>query len=181
MPPDRKLNRIIIVGSSCSGKSTLARQLSERLGMPHVELDALHWAPNWTEAPIEVFRARVAEAVAGDRWVVDGNYGVVRDITWQRADTVVWLDFRLHVLFWRLTIRTFQRWWRRELLWGTNRERLWDHFFTRESLYWWILKTHGRRKREYPELLANAQGANITAVRLRSPCETASWIGAVSR
>ncbi|MEW5719873.1 MAG: AAA family ATPase, partial [Chloroflexota bacterium] len=72
--------RVAVVGTTGSGKTTLARELAHRLGYPHVELDALHWEPNWGEAPRDVFRARVDAALRGDCWVIDGNYGKARDI-----------------------------------------------------------------------------------------------------
>jgi len=68
----------VVVGTSGSGKTTFARRLAAGLGIPHVELDALHWEPEWTEATDEVLRARVAEATAQDAWVVDGNCSRVR-------------------------------------------------------------------------------------------------------
>jgi adenylate kinase family enzyme len=72
--------RISIVGTTGSGKTTLARSIAQSLQFPHVELDSLHWEPNWTTALLPVFRSRVSEALQGDRWVVDGNYSIVRDI-----------------------------------------------------------------------------------------------------
>lgn len=78
------LRRIVVVGTTGSGKSTLARTLAQRLNVPHVELDALHWEPNWRQAAPPVFRERTAHALAGEGWVVDGNYSVVRDLTWSR-------------------------------------------------------------------------------------------------
>ena len=79
------LDRVAVVGTSCSGKTTLAKTLAARLGATHLELDAVHWEPNWQSAPDEEFRLAVSEALSGDRWVVDGNYGKVRDIIWPRA------------------------------------------------------------------------------------------------
>lgn len=87
------MRRIIVIGTTGSGKTTTARAIAERLGILHVELDALNWGPDWTEVPWEVFRQRVSEAVAGDHWVVNGNYSKSRDIVWPRADAAVWLDF----------------------------------------------------------------------------------------
>ena len=84
--------RIAVVGTSGSGKTTVAGQIGQRLGIPHVELDAFYWNPNWTPARLDVFRERTAQALSGDEWVVDGNYSEVRDIVWRRTDTVVWLD-----------------------------------------------------------------------------------------
>src|SRR5205823_6990985 len=101
--------RIVVVGSTGSGKTTLASQLARRLALPHVELDALHWEPNWTMAPLDRFRQRVEEALNGEGWVVDGGYGKVRDIVWGRAETLVWLDYGLPVILWRLLKRTLRR------------------------------------------------------------------------
>ena len=167
--------RIIVIGVTGSGKTTLARRLARHFGIPHVELDALHWEPNWTEAPTAIFRERTARAVSGDRWVVDGNYGKVRDIVWGRADTVVWLDFPLPVILRQLARRTFQRAWRQEELWSGNRERLYVHFFTRESLFWWALKTYRRRRREYPLALKQPEYAHLAVVHLRSPRAVEAW------
>ena len=101
--------RFAVVGTTGSGKTTVARRISERLSVPHVELDALHWGPDWTPAPLQVFRERTVRALDGDAWVSDGNYGKVRDIVWRRADTVVWLDYALVVILGRLTWRTLRR------------------------------------------------------------------------
>jgi adenylate kinase family enzyme len=90
--------RVAVVGTSGSGKTTLARRLAQRLGVPHVELDALHWEADWTPVQREVFRERVSRVLDGDAWTTDGNYSAVRDIVWGRADTVVWLDYALGVV-----------------------------------------------------------------------------------
>ena len=84
--------RLVVIGTTSSGKSTLAQCLATRLGLNFVELDALHWEPNWTEAPLEVFRARVSSAIQAPRWVVAGNYHVVRDLVWPKAEAIIWLD-----------------------------------------------------------------------------------------
>ena len=86
------MRRIVIVGTTGTGKTTFAGHLAGRLGVPHVELDALHWEPNWTPADLARFRERVTRAVSDDAWVVDGNYHVVRDL--------VWLALALFVLVW---------------------------------------------------------------------------------
>lgn len=84
--------RISIVGTSGSGKTTLARQVSQCLAIPHIELDALHWEPNWIEVPDDVMRSSVSQALScRENWVVDGNYSQVRDIVWSQPKTVVWL------------------------------------------------------------------------------------------
>jgi adenylate kinase family enzyme len=97
-----------VVGTSCAGKSTLAREVARRLGSPYVELDSLHWEPNWTSAAPDVLRARVREAVAAERWVVDGNYSAVRDLVWARATVVVWLNLPFRVVFGMIVSGSFR-------------------------------------------------------------------------
>lgn len=112
------LQRIVVVGTSGSGKTTLAGQLAERLGVPHVELDALNWGPDWTQRDLDEFQALLAEATKGEGWVVCGNYSRARDTLWPRADTVVWLDYPLPLIMWRLWWRTIGRFVRQEELWS---------------------------------------------------------------
>jgi adenylate kinase family enzyme len=81
----------VVTGTTSSGKSTLARRLSARLGLDFVELDALYWQANWTPAPLADFRARVKTATSSKSWVVAGNYHVVRDLIWPRAEAVIWI------------------------------------------------------------------------------------------
>src|SRR4051794_6645342 len=110
--------RIAVVGPSGVGKSTMATALAKRLGLPHVELDALHWEPNWTEANPEVLRERVTQALSGPGWIVDGNYSKLRDLIWGQAELVVWLDFTLSVVMRRLFRRTVARAVKRQELWS---------------------------------------------------------------
>jgi len=169
-----------VVGTSGSGKTTLARQLSGRLGLAHVELDALHWEPGWAPTPAAVFRQRAAAALCGGTWVVDGNYPEVRDLIWGRADTIVWLDYRLALIMWRLTLRTFRRVATREVLWNGNRERdLSAHFFSRDSIFLWALRTYQLQRREYPVLLASPAYAHLRVVRLPSPRATNVWLASL--
>jgi adenylate kinase family enzyme len=170
--------RVVVVGVTSSGKSTLAERLARRFNLYYIELDALHWEPNWRGAPLEIFRARVEEATQAERWVVAGNYHTVRDLVWPKAEAVIWLDYPFLTVLWQLTRRTFKRWWARELLWGTNREPLWNHFkfWSNESLYKWLFQTYWRRKREYPMLLAQPEHCHLTLIRLKHPRETEAWL-----
>jgi adenylate kinase family enzyme len=172
------MQRIHVVGTSCSGKTTMARNLARRLGVPHVELDALHWADNWTEVPDDVMRERVRDVVAGPTWVIDGNYKSARDVLWSRADLVVWLDYALPVILSRYARRTTRRVLTRERLWNTNNvERLGMHLFQRDGLLWWILSTYRRRRREYPVWLAARP--DLAHVRLRSPRASDEWLASI--
>ena len=166
-----------VVGDSCSGKTTLAATIAARLGLRHVEIDALNWEPGWREVPRDELRRRVREALAEPGWVVDGNYlSSLGDLTFAAADTVVWLDLPLRVTLRRTFARSWRRWRRRELLWGVNRERFWVHLLPWDrSLVWWTLKSHRRRRRAYAAFMADP-GQRARFVRLRSPAAVARWL-----
>ncbi|HEU5348846.1 MAG TPA: hypothetical protein VFU63_09580, partial [Ktedonobacterales bacterium] len=173
------MRRIHVVGTSGSGKTTLAQHIAQALDIPHVELDALHWQPDWTPTETSLLLARVAEALSGDAWVVDGNYSMLRDITWARADTLIWLDYSLPLVLSRVIRRTAHRVTRRTELWNGNRERL-RAVFSRESIILWALTTWGKNRRRYGELLAqpelHPESAHLRIIRLRSPRETRIWL-----
>jgi adenylate kinase family enzyme len=170
--------RVAVIGTAGSGKTTFSRQLAARLGVPHIELDALFWLPGWEEPELADFRATVESAVRDDAWVVDGNYSRVRDLVFGRADTVVWLDLPMRTCLWRTTRRTMRRARRSELLWGTNRER-WSGLVDRGSLTWWIITTHGRRRRENEERLADPAAAHLRVHRFRSSPQAEAWLASV--
>jgi adenylate kinase family enzyme len=166
--------KIAVVGTSCSGKTTLARQLAERHGVPHVELDALHWGPNWTPCPAEEFRVRVKAALSGGGWVTDGSYhGKLGESVLEQADFIVWLDLPFRTIAPRVWSRTFRRIRKREELWNGNRETWRDAFLSRDSLFVWIVTTHRSRRRRYIERLDRYE-----FVRLRSQHEIEDWLAA---
>lgn len=164
--------RIAVVGTTCSGKTTVATRLAELHGVPHVELDALHWGPCWSEPSSEEFRARVEEALTADGWVTDGGYHhALGDLVLEQADLVVWLDLPLPTILGRLSARTLRRIRAREVLWGGNRETWRGAVFSRNSLFLWALKTHRPRRRRYEQRLARYE-----TVRLRSSAEAEAWL-----
>ena len=174
-----QMTRVVVVGSTGSGKTTLARQLSRLLDVPHTELDALNWEPNWVMAPTDVFRQRTQDALKGDAWVVDGNYSAVRDLVWPRATVLVWLDYPLRVLLWRLLHRTLRRTLRGEELWNGNRERFMVQFLSRDSLFLWLFRTYWRRRRTFPLDFKQPEHAHLEVVILRSSKETRDWLSAL--
>jgi adenylate kinase family enzyme len=138
------VRRVEVVGPSCSGKTTTARRLAAILGVPYVELDALHHDAGWTEAPAEVLqeRVRAALAAAPDGWVVDGTYfGKLGTLVLDRADTIVWLDIPFRTAIRRVLWRTLRRAVKREELWNGNRESL-RLAFSRDSIVLWVFRTH---------------------------------------
>jgi adenylate kinase family enzyme len=161
------MRRIVVIGTSCSGKSTLARELSRRLEIGHIELDALHWGPNWTPNPD--FADRVERAVSANGWVLDGGYAKVRHLIWPRADTMIWLDYPMSVVMMRGLRRTLPRAIRGTELWAGNRESLRLTFLNKESILLWIINTWRLRRRDYPALLRAARLEGKRVIRLRHP------------
>jgi len=171
-----QLRRVAVIGSSGCGKTTVARALAARLGVPFVELDALHWGPDWTEATADELRARVAPIVASDAWVIDGAYrGKIGDLVIGRAE-VVWLDLAMRIWYPRLLWRTLRRILRREEFLNGNRESLRTAFLSRDSLLLYALRAHRRRRRVYPTALAR-----YDVIRLRTPAQVDRFLNDVGR
>lgn len=175
------MNRITILGTTGAGKTTLGERLSGILGYPFVDLDALGWDANWTQPPPDVMNARTSAALSGDCWITAGNYSRVRPIVWGRADTVVWLDYPLSVIYPRLFRRTVRRVFTREELWGGNRETFRAQFMSRESLFLYAARSHERKKVEFTTTLAQPEYAHLRMLRFSSPRETAAWLAHLSR
>ena len=172
------MRRINVVGTSCSGKTTLAREVARRLDVPHVEFDALFWGPDWTPVPATEFRERLTAALAADRWVADGGYAKVRDITWGRVDTIVWLDYPLRTVLARWARRTVARISSREEFWpGTGNRESVGKAFRRDGLIWWILRTHHRRRRTFGAAMTTR--SDLGWIRLRSPADAERWLASV--
>jgi len=162
-----------MASASGNGKTTLARALGARLGVPVVELDALVHQANWVEISDADLRDRIAPTLALDGWVIDGAYRrKLGDLLLEAADTIIWLDLPLRVWFPRLARRTWRRLTGRELLWNGNRETLRAAFWGRDSLFGYALRMHFQNRRELPTALAR-----FNVIRLRTPAEVAAWLG----
>ncbi len=168
--PGHLPQRVAIVGTTGSGKTTLARAIAPLIGARHVEVDALFHEPDWTRAERDVFRQRVRDAIAVERWVTDANYSsMLKDITWAGADTMIWLDYSFVRTFSRLLRRTLRRSISGVELWNGNRERLRAQFMSRDSLLLWAVKTHWKHRREWSLALRDPAFAHLRVVRIRSP------------
>ena len=161
-----------MVGTSGAGKSTLAAGLARVLDADFLELDSVFHQPGWVPLAREDFRRRVAAAVAGERWVIDGNYtSQVKDLVWARADTVVWLDLPRRTVMRRVIWRSFRRAAGRVELWNGNRER-WRNLFAldkEESIISWAWQTHAANRVKYEAAMADPENSHLRFVRLTSP------------
>jgi ABC-type cobalamin/Fe3+-siderophores transport system ATPase subunit len=177
------LARVAVIGCSGSGKTTLARTLAAVLGAPHVELDSIYHQPNWTPLSDEEFKARVSDAVASDRWVVDGNYSAVQAVVWERADTVVWVDPGFARVMSQMVRRTLWRTITREELWNGNREplsNLW-RLDPEKSIIMWAATRHGLYRERYGAAMHDQRWAGLRFVRLGTQAEVDAFVAGVSR
>lgn len=176
--------RVVIIGPSCSGKSTLGERLAELTGSAHIELDALHWEPGWRAAGRDLFRERVRIATEPNVWILSGSYiSQQQDVSWPRADTVVWLDLPLWLTLPRILTRSWRRSRRGELLWGTNEERFWPQLKIWDpdaSLIAYSLRTYRSRRARDAAQVSDPRWEHIRFVRLRSSRQVERWVAAVA-
>ena len=169
-----------MIGSSGSGKTTMAFALSDALGVPRLELDSIYHQPNWTPLPDEELRARVIDFVSGDRWVVDGNYTSqgVNDVVLDAADTVVWVDMPRRVVMQRVISRSFRRAASGEELWNGNTER-WPNLFKldpEENIILWAWTRFADTRAKYEDRLVEPRFSHLEVHRLRTPREADAFV-----
>lgn len=171
--------RINVVGTSGSGKTTFARQLARLLDLPYYEMDRLFWKPGWQEPSDQEFFSKVEQVTSGPLWVLDGNYTRTLAIKWKRVQLVIWLDPSFVQTVLRVTARTVRRAFTREELWpGTgNRESLAEAFLSRKSIIRWAISTHRRNREKYSALMTAPEYSHIAFVRLRSHADSQRLLG----
>ncbi|HQY88465.1 MAG TPA: hypothetical protein PK402_07390 [Tepidisphaeraceae bacterium] len=168
------MRRVLILGTSCSGKTTLARAIAKKYSLEHIELDELHWGPNWT--PNADFIERVERAVAKDSWVIDGGYSRVRPLLLARADTVIWLNYPMRIVMNRALKRTLKRAWTREPMWAGNRESFRLSFMSKDSILLWVLTTWRKNRMRFGKLFRELEGGLIELIRFDHPDEAEAWL-----
>lgn len=178
LPGAPSLQRVVVVGMSGAGKTTLARRLALATGAPHVELDALFWAPQWEPRLPADFRRDVERAAGAERWIIDGNYSLVRPLVWPRATAIVWLNLSFPRVVLRVLRRTLRRAATSQVLWNGNRESWRRSFLDRESILRWVLTKYHARRRQFAALKAAASDGPVW-IELRSPREVERWLQSV--
>lgn len=174
------MKRIVIIGATGTGKTTLANQVSNKLALDFVDLDELHWMPGWQVRDAADFKQCVANAVAADGFAVSGNYREVRDIIWARADTVVWLNYPFWFVFCRLLRRSLLRVVDERKVCNGNTET-WAKFLSHDSIMVWLFKSYWRRKRGIRAILDNPSAyPHITFLEFKNPKDTQKWLTHIS-
>lgn len=164
------MQRVVVIGSTGAGKSTLARQLAARLGLPYTPTDPLYWGENWRRVPLTVVHLRIAVVTAQPQWVVDGNFDDAREVVWGRADTLIWLDYPRRVVWSRLVRRNLGWWLSGKPTWSGNR-------MTLKMALSGIrhgLRGYGAKRRAYPDALQLYQNAHV--LRFRRPQDASVWL-----
>ena len=168
--------RINVMGTSGSGKTSVARRIAKKLNIPYVELDELFWKPNWTESTDEEFFPKLEEALSVDGWVLDGNYTRTIPIKWKRCRMVVYLDLPFHIVLYRIIKRSLIRGFKNEELWAGNKETVLKHLFTRDSMILWTMKTFFTNRKRFAINSKNPEYSHIKFVRLRSKKEIGNFV-----
>jgi adenylate kinase family enzyme len=163
--------RVVVVGNSGAGKSRLSTALADRFGLPLVHLDPHYWRPGWVKPSTGEWRQQVAELVARDEWVIDGNYGGTFDLRLPRADLVVWVDPHRLVCGYQ----ALRRWWT-----GRNKQRVDLAEGCEEAIDWEFLVYIWNYRRGPAARLEQAlaeHAPDTPVVRLTSRRATRSWLG----
>lgn len=164
--------RIMVVGTSATGKSTFARALAERKNLSYIELDDFFWQDNWQQTDKVKFQQRVLNRIQSTSagYIVDGNYSTIQALLWSELDIVIWLDFPFHINLSRSIRRAITRVVTQDRLWSNsnNTENL-AQLFSKDSIVIWMMKTYWKNKKKYSHLIQKQ--SQIKWIRVRTPEE----------
>lgn len=165
--------RLVVVGCSGSGKTTMARALARACDLPHVELDGVNWQAGWIDLavhdPDEFFR-RISDAAAGERWVMDGNYTKARAAHWTRATAIIWMDTPRSRVMPQVIWRSFTRALSKKELWpGTGNKELFRRWLDKEHPIRWAWDTWAQVRERYAAWFADGtyEGKPVYRIRTR--------------
>ena len=173
------MKRINVVGTSASGKSTFSKVLAQKLELSYIELDDLFWLDNWGESSDPNFFEKLQQSIdlAPNGYVIDGNYSRTEEIKWQEIDTVIWLDLPFHINLFRSVKRALLRVVSKQKLWpNSNNQESLRMILTKDSIIWWMIKTHKKNQHKYLQMMQSSEYANIHWIRLSSRSEIKNFL-----
>ncbi|MCR9259969.1 MAG: hypothetical protein NXH95_09615 [Pseudomonadaceae bacterium] len=170
-----KFQRINVIGSSGSGKSTFAKNLAAALQLPCYEMDELFWQADWVESTDEEFLPKVEHVVEQPQWILDGNYSRTLSIKLNRAELLIWIDLPFLTTTYQVTQRAIKRSFSKQELWpGTgNRESLKKSFLAKDSIILWSITHYHATRKKYEHLMNSGAYEDIAFLRLSSRSQIA--------
>jgi adenylate kinase family enzyme len=168
---------VLVYGVTGSGKTTLARQISERTALPWHSVDELTWEPGWVSVPLPEQRQRIAVICAQDRWILDTAYGQWLDLPMATVQLVAALDYPRWFSLARLIWRSVRRGVSRELVCNGNTESL-LRMLSSDSIIVWHFRSFARKRARIRAWAADPSGPAV--IRLTSPAATRRWLATLS-
>lgn len=171
------MKKVIVIGTTGSGKSTFAIQLANKLKCHYIQLDLLFWKPNWEWSSDEDFFQKIRNEIDRDCWILDGNYTRTQSITWTVADTVIWIDLPFWQTFYQCFTRSFKRALSQEELWpNTGNRESFKRMLSKDSILLWLFKTYDIHKQKYENKFNDPLYSHITFHRLKSRKEVNQFL-----
>lgn len=175
------ISKINVIGTSGAGKSTFAKKLSSILNASYIEMDKIFWGPNWKWPSDEEFFQKLRNALSEPRWVLDGNYTRTVPIKWEKIEVVIWLDYSFSRTLFQAIKRAIKRSWTQEEIWeGTgNRESFRKSFFSKDSIIWWTITTHGNTRQKYESYMSDQKFSHIKFIRLKNHSDAQKFLSSL--
>jgi adenylate kinase family enzyme len=179
MTPE-ELKRVVVIGTTCSGKTTFSYQLAQLLRVKSIELDAIYRLPNWIPRPRDKFRMLVENAVAADEWIIDGDHSrKLGDIVLSRASTFIWLKYPWHVILYRALRKFKECVINRQVLFTGNYKVFHRNFWRIISILFWVKIR--RNNKWYARLLQEYQDKHLQIFVFRTPKEADRFLSRVKK
>ena len=176
-----RYERINVIGTSGSGKSTFSRQLAGLLNLPCYEMDRMYWKANWRAASDDELNNELRNVVCQQKWILDGNYTLTLPLKWEQVQLVIWLDMSFLRTVLRVTKRTIGRSLTGQEIWPEtgNRESLRTSFFSKDSVIWWAISTYRKNRRTYSDIMDGPDYPHIEFLRLKSPSDVTCCLNGI--
>ena len=156
------MDRVLIIGCGGAGKSTLARQLGEKLNLPVVHLDSIFWLPGWVEMEKDEFDARIRAEMAKETWILDGNYNRTLPERIARCDTIIYLDFSRTACLYGIFKRLLTNIGKTRPDMGAGCKEKVDLDFVK-----WVWNFNKHKREKYYRLLNEAEGVETIVLKNR--------------